>query len=79
MDFQAFLENYAMWGFPGSSVVKNLPATQEAQVRFLGWEDSLEEEMATRSRILARNIPWTEEPCRPQSMESQKRQTRLSY
>ena len=34
-------------GFPGSSVVKNLPAvqgTQEAQVRFLGQEDPLEKE-----------------------------------
>ena len=30
-------------------------------VRFLGWEDPLEEEMATHSSILAWRIPWTEE------------------
>ena len=29
-------------GFPGSSTVKNAPAMQETQVRFLGWEDALE-------------------------------------
>ena len=35
---------------------------QEVQVRSLGWEDPLEEEMATRSSILAWRIPWTVEP-----------------
>ena len=35
---------------------------QETQVRSLGGEDSLEEEMATHSNILAWKIPWTEEP-----------------
>ena len=35
---------------------------QETQVRSLGWEDSLEEGMATHSSILAWEIPWTEEP-----------------
>ena len=35
---------------------------QETQVRFLGWEDPLEEEMATYSSILTRRIPWTEDP-----------------
>ena len=34
---------------------------QEMQVRSLGWEDPLEEKMATHSRILAWEIPWTEE------------------
>ena len=34
---------------------------QEIQVRSLGWEYPLEEEMATHSSILARIIPWTEE------------------
>ena len=51
-------------------VVKNPPAMQETQetgVRSLGWEDPLEEEMATHSRILAWRIPWTEEPRRLQS------------
>ena len=42
------------------------------QVRFLGWEDPLEEGMATHSRILAWRIPWTEEPEGLQSMESQR-------
>ena len=32
---------------------------QETQVRSLGWEDPLEEEMATHSSILAWRIPWT--------------------
>ena len=36
-------------GFPGGSVVKNLPAKQETQVRSMDWEDPLEKEMATHS------------------------------
>ena len=36
-----------------AQVVKNLPAMQESQVQSLGWEDPLEEEMATHSSILA--------------------------
>ena len=47
--------------------VKNLPAMQEMQVWFLGGEDSLEEEMATHSSILAWESPWTEDPGRLQS------------
>ena len=53
---------------PGAQRVKNLPAMQETWVRFLGWEDPLEEEMATHSSILAWKSPWTEEPGRLQSM-----------
>ena len=49
-------------GFPGGSVVKNLPAMQETWVRSLGWEDPLEEEMATHFSILAWETPQTEEP-----------------
>ena len=45
-----------------AQTVKNLPATQETQVGFLGWEDSLEKRMATHSSILAWRIPWREEP-----------------
>ena len=41
-------------------------------IRSLGWKDSLEEEMATHSNILALKIPWTEEPGGLQSMGSQK-------
>ena len=36
--------------------------TQETQVQSLGWEDPLEEGMATHSSILAWRTPWTEEP-----------------
>ena len=54
--------------FPVGSVVKNLPAKQETWVWSLGWEDPLEKEMATYSSILARKIPWTEEPGSLQSM-----------
>ena len=42
--------------------VKNLPAMQETQVRFLGREDPLAEGMATHSSSLAWWIPGTEEP-----------------
>ena len=41
----------------------------------LGWEDLLEEGMATHSNILGWKIPWTEEPGGLQSMGSQKSQT----
>ena len=53
-------------------MVKNLPAIQETRVRSLGREDPLEKEMATRSSILARRIPQTEEPGRLQSVGSQR-------
>jgi len=53
----------SVWqGFPSGSAVKNLPAMQETWVQSLGWEDPLEEEIATHSSILIRRIPWTEEP-----------------
>jgi len=53
---------YYAGAFPGGSVVKNLPAAQGMQVRFLGQEDPLKKEMAAHSSILAWRIPWTEEP-----------------
>ena len=49
-------------GFPGGSVVKNLPAVQETWVQSLGQGDPLEEGMVTHSSIFAWEIPWTEEP-----------------
>ena len=58
-------------GFPGGSMVKNLPARQETQemwVLSLDQKDPLEKELATHSSILAREIPWTEETCGLQSM-----------
>ena len=54
-----------------AQTVENLPAmqeTQETQVQSLGQEDSLKEEMATQSSILAWTIPWTEEPGGLQSL-----------
>ena len=57
---------------PVAQRVKNLPAMQETWVRFLGWEDPLEKEMATHSSIVAWKIPWTEESGGLQSMGSQR-------
>ena len=54
-----------------AQLVKNLPATWEAWVQFLGWEDPLEKGKANHSSILAWRIPWREEPGRLQSMGSQ--------
>ena len=45
-----------------------MPEIKETQIQLLGWENSLEEEMATHSSILAEKIPWTEEPFRLQSV-----------
>ena len=56
-------------------MVKNLPANAgdiEMRVQPLGWEDPLEEDMATHSSILACRIPWTEEPGRLQSIATQR-------
>ena len=62
-----------LWASLMAHWVKNLPAvqeTRETRVQPLGWEDPLEEEIATHSSILAGKIPWTEEPSRLQSKES---------
>ena len=44
-----------------AQLIKNPPAMWETWVQFLGWEDPLEEGMATHSSILAWEIPLTEE------------------
>ena len=49
--------------------------TKEIRVQSLGGEDPLEEGRATHSSILARRIPWTEEPCGLQSIGSQELDT----
>ena len=59
-------------GFPGGTVVKNLPELRETWNLSLGWEDPLEKEMETHSNIFAWEILQTEEPGRLQSMGSQK-------
>ena len=60
------------WGFPGSSVGKNLPMMQEMFVQFLNVEDQLEEGTTTYYSIFASRIPWTEEPGRIQSIGSKR-------
>ena len=55
-----------------TQTVKRLPTMRETQVRSLGWEDSLEKEMATHSSTVAWKTPWTEEPGGLQSMRSQR-------
>ena len=61
-----------MSGFPGDSVVENLPANAGDAGSILRLGRSLEKEMATYSRIFAWTIPWTEEPGRLQSMGLQR-------
>ena len=51
-------------GFPGGSVVKNLPATAGVTVRSLGQEDALGEGNVFLLILLVWEIPWTEEPGR---------------
>ena len=50
---------------------------QETWVQSLGWEDTLEKEMANHPSILAWEIPWIEEPGGIQSMGLQKSQIQL--
>ena len=50
--------------FSGDLVVNNSPAEQETWVPSLGWEDPLEEGMATHPSALSWRTPWTEEPGR---------------
>ena len=55
-----------------AQMVKNLPAMQEARVRFLGQEDPLEKGTAIHSSIGAWRIPWKEKPGGLQFMGSQR-------
>ena len=59
---------YFVQGFPGGSDGK----ASACNVGDLGWDDPLEEGMATHSSILAWRIPWTEEPGGLQSIGSQR-------
>ena len=54
-----------------AQTAKNPPAMQETRVRSPRQEDPREKEMATHSSVLAWRVPWTEQPGRAQSMESQ--------
>ena len=60
------------WASLVAQLVKNLPTMQLTWVWSLGWEDSLEEGMATNSSIFAWRIPWPEGPGGLQSMGSQR-------
>ena len=53
-----------------AQTIKRLPAVRETQVRSLGWEYSLEKEMATHSSTLAWKVPRMEEPGGLQSVGS---------
>ena len=55
-----------------AQTVKHLPTMWETRVQSLCWEDLLEKELTTHPSILDWKIPWTEEPGRLQSMESQR-------
>ena len=68
----------ALQASPVAQMVKRLPAMQETQVQFLGWEDPLEKEMATHCSILVWKIPWMEEPGGLHSMGLQRVGTWLS-
>ena len=50
-----------------AQTIRDLPVMQETWVESLGWEDPLEEEIATHTSILAWKIPKTEEPGRLQA------------
>ena len=54
--------SYLLWASLVAQMVKNSLAMRETWVWSLGWEDTLEEGMATHSGILAWRIPWTEKP-----------------
>ena len=58
-------------GFPKGPGVTNTLSNAGDVDLIPGWEDPLEEGMATHSGILAWRIPWTEEPGGLQSMGSQ--------
>ena len=51
--------------------VKNPSATQETHILSHGQQEPMEKGMVTHSSIFAWRIPWTEEACRMQSMDSQ--------
>ena len=59
-------------GFPGGSDGKESACNVGDLGQSLGWEDPLEEDMATHSSILAWRIPWPQEPGGLQSTGSQR-------
>ena len=65
-------------GFPGGSIVKNVPASAGNAGLIPGWKDPLEESVAALSSILAWEIPRTEQCGGLQPMELQKGRIQLS-
>ena len=61
-----------VWASLVAQMVKRLLAVRENWIQSLGREDPLDKAMAPHSSILAWKIPWTEEPCRLQSMGLQR-------
>ena len=59
MHIAVFKMDNLMYASLVAQLVNNLPAMWETWVQSLGWEDPLEEGMATHSSILAWRIPWT--------------------
>ena len=73
MKVYIYIQRYtSTWASLVAQRVKTLPAMWETWVQSLGWEDPLEEGVATHSSILAWRIPWTEGPHELQSMGSQR-------
>ena len=66
------------WAFLVAQMAQNVPAMWETWVQSLGWEDPLEEGMATHSSILAWRIPLDRGAWRAAVHEVKKSQTRLS-
>ena len=61
-----------------AQLVKNPPALQETWFQSLGWEDSLEEGMATHSSVLAWGLPMNRGAWWATVHEVAKSQTQLS-
>ena len=61
-------EPTCQWASLVAQRVKIMPAMWETWVQSLGWEDPMEEGVATHLSILAWRISWTEEPSRLQSL-----------
>ena len=71
-EFRINVHIWLYWASLMAQIVKNLPAMCETWVQTLGWEDPLEEGMATHSSILAWRIPMNKGAWRAQSMGSQR-------
>ena len=64
-----------------AQMAKNLLAMRETQAQSLGQEDALEKGMPTHCSILARRIPWAEEPggLQPMGCKESDTKKRLTY